>query len=346
MKQFDTYETLSDYCYPFKKNLAKGISDELRIVLLESIGRFYRQRLDEINKVLNYPKPLLVNMTNDSHYWGRWCWGDIIELDVSLICAHPLALTEVIIHELSHYESHKHDKAFYSCLTKNIERMGLSNQLYGYGAFSEGRNPKSVQVYFKDIEEHQKEIRKLFRPPLRKKSVYPPIPHGTLPDFFSYQDFVGFCTPPHKTLPRITGLLDRIKIISYAERFYKEIIQEYAFILGIRVDEVHISRQYWVLKDGILELPLWFIGLEEKILRQLLVRILTYYQQRSQKNNRMHYQENLRRLNLVETYSTSFLIYYWVKNWNNCFNETGRKRMIFLFSEVIDIPKSKQLSLF
>ena len=345
--RFDTYEALSDYCCPFGKNLAKGISDEQRMVLLESIAQFYRQRLDEVNEVLGYPKPMLVNVSDSTSYWGRCSrmYG-IIELDICLICAPPLALTEVIIHELTHYESAGHKKAFYDCLVRNIRKMGLSDKLYGYKVSQKGRNPEMLQVYFADIEKHQKEIRKLFRLPMRKKSLYPPIPHGSLPDFFSYQDFVSFCVPYYKVLPRITGLLDRIKLMSYAERFYLEIVREQAKALGMQIDKVYLTSGEWVLEKGSWGLLLRVIGLEEAVFRQLMVRALTYCQHSSEDFD-VRYQENLKLLGIEETTSASFfLLDRWYNDWGNCFDESGRKRMEFLFSEVIDVPEPKQLALF
>lgn len=335
---FDSYKALSDYCCPFGKNLAKGISDEQRIVLLESIARFYRQRLDEVNEVLGYPKTMLVNVSDDSSFWGR-CWKEygIIELDICLICAPPLVLTEVIIHELTHYEHDGHKKTFYDSLVSNIGKMGLSDKLYGYKVSQKGRNPETLQVYFADIEKHQKEIRRLFRLPFRKKSLYPPIPHGTLPDFFSYQEFVSFCVPYYKVLPRITGMLDRIKLMSYGERFYLEIVREQAEILGMQIDKVYMTSGEWALKKESLELPLWVIGLEEAIFRQLIVRALTYCQHSSE-DFYVRYQENLKLLGMEETSSASFLLFgRWYNSWGNCFDESGRKRMEFLFSEVTDV---------
>ena len=345
--RFDTYEALSDYCCPFSKNLAKGISDGQRMVLLESIARFYRQRLDEVNEVLGYPKTMLVNVSDSPSFWGR-CSGlyGIIELDVCLICAPPLALTSVIIHELTHYEQSDHKKSFYDCLVRNIGKMGLSGKLYGYKVSKKGRNPETLQEYFADIEKHQEEIRKLFRLPLRKKSLYPPIPHGSLPDFFSYQEFVRFCVPYYKVLPRITGLLDRIKLLSYAERFYLEIVREQADVLGIYINKVYVISGKWELEEGSLGLPFQLIGLEEAVFRQLMVSVLTYFQP-SSGDFYACFRDNMKRLGMEETASASFfLLDRWYNGWGNCFDASGRKRMEFLFSEVIEVPEPKQLALF
>ena len=42
---FQAYEELSDFCFPFEKNLAKGLTEEERFYLLLNIEKFYRKDL-------------------------------------------------------------------------------------------------------------------------------------------------------------------------------------------------------------------------------------------------------------------------------------------------------------
>ena len=328
---FNSYEELSDYCYPFEKNLAYGISDEQRIILLESIAKYYRQRLDEINAVLGYPETILVNISKSARYNGR-CWSKkrIIELDISLICLHPLALTEVIVHELTHYEVGDHGKRFYDCMIKNVKKLGLHDQLYGYSA--EQREGNSVLQSYEVDNEKRKTIRNAFRISISKHSLYPPIANGTLLNFNSFQEFADFCVPPYKNLPRVVGLLDKIKILAYAEHYYRNIIMDLAMRLRFGHDfskiKVYITQEDLLADNQVIVLPVWFIGLEEKVLMNFFVRLLTERQVTDASQWESKMKENLSLLGIPEERGASiFLFDFFAGSWLNCFDGNGGKVM-------------------
>lgn len=322
---FHSYEELSDYCHPFEKNLAHGISDEQRRILLESIAKYYRQRLDEISTALGCPRTQLVSVSRSARYFGRcWCEWRIIELDITLICQHPLALTEVIIHELTHYKQAGHSKQFYNCMAKHVEILGLQQELNAYHT----QQQKNSQ------EEYEKEqmIRKFFRIPTAKRSLYPPIPNGTLANFKSFQEFTEFCAPPYKNLPRVSGLLDRIKILTYAEHYYRKIIMDLATRLQMALDfskiKIYITAKALFIDNKEIILPVWFIGLEENILLNLIVRLLTSHQNADGSRLEVKVKENLSLLGIPETHAASiFLIDFFGSSWLNCFDNNGRKVM-------------------
>lgn len=322
---FNSYEELSDYCYPFEKNLAYGISDEQRIILLESIAKFYRQRLDEISAALGCRETVLVNVSKSAHFLGR-CWLGLqtIELDVSLICQHPLALTKVIIHELTHYEHGDHSQKFYNCMAKYVKKLGLQQQIEQY------REQEDRKSYC-EVSERNRTIRKTFRIST-KHNLYPPIPNGTLLGFNSFQELVDFCAPPYKNLPRVTGLLDRIKILTYAEHYYRRIITDLSTRLHIGYDftktQICITQKRSFFDDREILLPAWLIGLEEKVLMNLFVRLLTERQITDASQRERKVKENLSRLGIPEEHCTSiFLFDFFDSSWRNCFDANGGKVM-------------------
>lgn len=322
---FNSYEKLSDYCYPFEKNLAHGISDEQRIILLESIAKFYRQRLDEISAALGCRETVLVNVSKSAHFLGRcFCNYQIIELDVSLICQHPLALTEVIIHELTHYEHGDHSQKFYNCMAKYVKKLGLQQQIEQY------REQEDRKSYW-EVSERDSTIRKTFRIST-KRNLYPPIPNGTLLGFHSFQELVDFCAPPYKNLPRVTGLLDRMKILTYAEHYYRRILTDLATRLHTGHDfaktKIYITQKRWFFNDREIVLPAWLIGLEEEVLTNLFVRILIERQITNASQRERKVKENLSLLGLPEERGTSiFLFDFFGSSWLNCFDANGGKVM-------------------
>lgn len=322
---FNSYEELSDYCYPFEKNLAHGISDEQRLILLNSIAKYYKQRLDEISKILGYQETMLVNVSRSVHYAGR-CWVKwrIIELDVSLICMHPLALTEVIVHELTHYEQWGHTRSFYACMAKHIKKLGLKQQI------EQCRQQEGKKSYT-EIMERNKMLKKVFIFST-KCNLYPPIPNGNLLGFGSFQEFADFCAPPYKNLPRVSGLLDRIKILTYAEHYYRKIIIVLATRLQLECDfskmEICITQKKLFIDDSEIVLPVWLIGLEKNVLLNLFVRLLTERQITDAVQLAAKVTENLSRLGIPKTHSTSiFLFDFFGSNWLNCFDRNGGKMM-------------------
>ena len=322
---FNSYEELSDYCYPFEKNLAHGISDEQRIVLLESIAKFYRQRLDEISAALGCRETVLVNVSKWVRILGRCCPRlQIIELDINLICYHPLALTEVIIHELTHYEYGDHSQKFYNCMDKYIKKLGLQQQIEQY------REQKDRKSY-REVSKRNNQIRKAFRIST-KRNLYPPIPNGTLLGFHSFQELVDFCAPPYKNLPRVIGLLDRIKILTYAEHYYRRILTDLATRLQTGHDftktKIYITQKSGFFNEREIALPVWFIGLEETVLMNLFVRLLTERQSTDAFQRERKVKENLSLLRLSEERGTSiFLLDFFGSSWRNCFDANGGKVM-------------------
>lgn len=332
---FNSYEELSDYCYPFEKNLSNGISDEQRFILLKSIAKYYRQRLDEISAILEAPYTMLVNVSKSGRFWGRCGIGlRIIELHVALICLHPLVLTEVIIHELTHYEEIEHNQNFYNCMIKNIKKMGLQKQLYGYSSKIRGRNSEILRAYEPDNEK-LKIITKCFHIPITKRSLCPPIANGALPDFLSWKEFTNFCAPYYKNLPRVTGLLDKIKIITYAELYFKKLITDLSMRLQLKYDftkiNIYISNDIWFFDGTEMGVPLYLIAMNETLQMNVLVCALTNIQVSGMGLSDDYVKENLSKLELLETHSTSiFLFDNFVKKWKNCFGADGRKVMKYI----------------
>lgn len=147
--QFDTYEKLVDYCYPYSKNLAtKGLTTD-RISFLLNVEKIYQQQVDKYAAMLGIRRETKVVLSRSSRYMGR-CWYslNIIELDARLICDHPLILAETIIHELTHYKYHNHKLEFYLGMEKYVRILGLQDKLYGFT--SEGKFPASIDDYYND----------------------------------------------------------------------------------------------------------------------------------------------------------------------------------------------------
>ena len=165
---FRTYEELSDFCCPFDSNLAKGITDEDLFYLLQYIERFYRQRLDQISDSLGVKRTNTLILSSSSSYLGR-CHTDksTIELDVALICFPPIVLTEVIIHELTHYAYPHHKKSFFDAMEKNVKKLGLEHILYGRDNIrgnSSRKYPTSIEKWYTYFDEYKRHgIHKYFR---------------------------------------------------------------------------------------------------------------------------------------------------------------------------------------
>lgn len=147
--EFKTYEELVDYCYPYSKNLAtKGI-DYDRFSFLLDIERIYQQQVDKYATMLDIRRMTKVIISRNSRYWRRcFCSFNVIELDVSLICYHPLVLTEVVIHELTHYKYHNHKPEFYLGMEKYVQILGLQDKLYAFT--NRGKFPTSIDAYCND----------------------------------------------------------------------------------------------------------------------------------------------------------------------------------------------------
>lgn len=134
---FNTYEELSDFCYPYEKNLgSRDWTDDEKYLLLEQIAKIYRENLDEIADKLGSKYTLMVHVTMNPTFLGR-CWYDerIIELNPILICCHPLLLTKTIIHELTHYQCISHSSQFILSTFSYSAHYKISKSIFIKGDF-------------------------------------------------------------------------------------------------------------------------------------------------------------------------------------------------------------------
>lgn len=326
---FNSYQELTDYCYPFEKNLgSREWTDDEKHLLLDQIGRFFRQRLDEIAEQLGSKYTLLVHVTMDSTYWGL-CWLDerIIELNPSLICYPPLVLTETIIHELTHYQYFAHGKRFYTLVEKNVQKLGLQHVLYGWQGV---RYPASVLKITKQMKkETYDEIKKFFRLSYTSRSKWKPIPNGAplnLP-----KDWPSFTTPPHVNIPRVQGLLNRAELVYHAERTFRNYVLAVAPFLDLDLKgyDITVSNKCgFDLKERKINFPVWLIGMQQDMGKRYIISFLTRMQG-SDKYFRLRLAKNLShfRLDNVPPPSHHCLLQIF-KPWESAlFDEKGKPKI-------------------
>ena len=278
MLAFNTYEELSDYCYPYEKNLGnREWTDDEKYQLLEQIAKFYREKLDEISERLGSRYTLLVHVTMDASYMGMCCINErIIKLNPFLICCHPLLLTEVIIHELTHYQYAAHGKRFYELMEKNVHRLGMQDVFYGWqerGIRYPTSSWKLVQLV---KEETMDEIRKFFRISYTSKSRWKPIPNGSSLNLSN--GWTAFTVPAYANSPRIQGILSRAELVWHAERTFRNYIESVAPYFSFDLDGYTVSvsnRCGFDLQKRSIDLPVWLIGMQPDMRDRFIVTMLT-----------------------------------------------------------------------
>ena len=275
---FNTYEELSEFCYPFEKNLgSREWSDDEKHQLLDQIAFFYRQKLDEIAEQLGSKYTLLVHVTMDAKYWGK-CWYDerIIELNPCLICFPPIQLTETIIHELTHYQHAAHGKRFYTLMEKNVHKLNLQHVLYGWQVKPVRYPTSAYDIAHLVKKETLKEIEKFFRISYTSKSRWKLIPNGT--DLDVKDDWSALTVPAYVHVPRIQGLLNRAEIVHHAERTFRNYIESIApyFSLDLFGYTISVSNRCgFDLQKRSIDLPVWLIGMQSDMRDRFIVTLLT-----------------------------------------------------------------------
>ena len=331
MLAFNTYEELSDYCYPYEKNLgSREWTDDEKYQLLEQIAKFYREKLDEISERLGSRYTLLVHVTMDASYMGMCCIDErIIKLNPFLICCHPLLLTEVIIHELTHYQYAAHGKRFYELMEKNVHRLGMQDVFYGWqerGIRYPTSSWKLVQLV---KEETMDEIRKFFRLSYTSRTRWKPIANGT--DLNVKDDWTALTVPAYVHIPRIQGILSRAELVWHAERTFRNYIKSlapyFSLDLGGYTISVNNSCRFDLQKRSI-DLPVWLIGMQPDMRNRFIVTLLTrmdgsdkYFRNRLERNL------SLTRLDNVPAPS-GFCLFQIFKSWETTlFDEQGRPKI-------------------
>ena len=166
---FSSYEELAGYCYPFNKNLAKGITDEHKYWLLYYIADFFHQQVLMYANCLGYAhflKDVELHIVNDGYCGlnGTYKEKRIIALNPILICYNPCILSDTIIHELTHFVEYNHKRVFYDLLEQNVIKCGLQKELHGRENNSVGKFPTSINIWKNEIDnEGYKQIRALLR---------------------------------------------------------------------------------------------------------------------------------------------------------------------------------------
>ena len=328
---FNTYEELSEFCYPFEKNLGSQVwSVDEKHQLLDQIAFFYRQRLDDIADRLGSRYTLLVHVTMDAKYWGR-CWYDerIIELNSNLICYPPLLLTETIIHELTHYQHAAHGKRFYTLMEQNVHKLGLQHALYGWQT-KPVRYPTSAYDMAQLVnKESLKEIEKFFRISYTSKSRWKPIPNGSSLNLSN--DWAELTAPAYVHIPRIQGILSRAELVWHAERTFRNYIKSLApyFSLDLGGYTISVSNGCrFDLQKRSIDLPVWLIGMQPDMRNRFIVTLLTrmdgsdkYFRNRLERNL------SLTRLDNVPAPS-GFCLFQIFKSWETAlFDEQGRPKI-------------------
>lgn len=165
--QFKTLEELQDYCYPFSKKLANGITEIDRIVLLKYIAEFYEQHTSYIAKLLglgSLSESIVLNIMDSNYYLGFNSGNGLIGINMVLVCYNPIILNEIIIHELTHLEYFDHTKNFYNQMEFNVKKLGMQNELYGRGDNRRRTFPQSTLKWLNEIDDDIiKRIRKVLR---------------------------------------------------------------------------------------------------------------------------------------------------------------------------------------
>ena len=328
---FNTYEELSEFCYPFEKNLGCRVwSVDKKHQLLGQIAIFYRQRLDDIADRLGSRYTLLVHVTMDASYMGMCCIDErIIKLNPFLICCHPLLLTEVIIHELTHYQYAAHGKRFYELMEKNVHRLGMQDVFYGWqdrGIRYPTSSWKLVQLV---KEETMDEIRKFFRLSYTSRTRWKPIANGT--DLNVKDDWTALTVPAYAHVPQIQGLLNRAEIVHYAERSFRDYIESVApcFSLDLSGYTVSVSnRCAFDLKERKIELPVWLVGMEPDMRNRFIVTLLTRMDG-ADKDFRKRLERNLSLTGFDSVPAPSgFCLFQIFKSWETAlFDEQGRPKI-------------------
>ena len=167
---FRTYDELSNFCYPYSKNLSKGLTDTQKYALIYFVSECFHQKVLLFAEQLGYAHFLddaELHIINERYFLGFNGWYEgkrIIALDISLICYNPLVLTEVIIHELTHFKEDNHKRVFYDLLEVNVGKCGLQKELYGRKEGRVAYFPTSIMKWHNEIDyETEKLIRTVFR---------------------------------------------------------------------------------------------------------------------------------------------------------------------------------------
>lgn len=328
---FNTYEELSEFCYPFEKNLgSRAWTVDEKYQLLEQIAKFYREKLDEISERLGSRYTLLVHVTMDASYMGMCCIDErIIKLNPFLICCHPLLLTEVIIHELTHYQYAAHGKRFYELMEKNVHRLGMQDVFYGWqerGIRYPTSSWKLVQLV---KEETMDEIRKFFRLSYTSRTRWKPIANGT--DLNVKDDWTALTVPAYVHIPRIQGILSRAELVWHAERTFRNYIKSLAAYFSLDLDSYTISvsnRCRFDLQKRSIDLPVWLIGMQPDMRNRFIVTLLTRMDG-SDKDFRMRLERNLSLTGLDSVPAPSgFCLFQIFKSWETAlFDEQGKQKI-------------------
>lgn len=328
---FNTYEELSDFCYPYDKNLASRLwTDEEKYRLLEQLAKFYREKMDEISVNLNSKYTLMVHVTMTELFWGR-CWDNkqIIELNSTLICYPPMLLIETIIHELTHYQYAAHGKRFYELMEQNVNKLGLQDELYGWkerGILY----PTSANKWVRMVKKKTKdEIMKFFKISYTSKKKWKPIPNGTVLDIKN--NWASLTVPAYANTPRIQGILNRAEIVYYAERTFKDYIKSVSPCFNLDLDDYTIVISNWFkynLKERRIELPVWLIGMQPDMRKRFIATMLTRMEG-SDKDFRHRLSRNLVRLELDNVPAPSgFCLFQIFNPWETAlFDEQGRQKI-------------------
>ena len=328
---FNTYEELSDFCYPFEKNLgSRKWTDDEKHQMLGYIAFFYRQRLDEIAECLESRYTLLVHVTMDSKYWGK-CWYDerIIELNANLICYPPMLLTETIIHELTHYQYFAHGKRFYTLMEQNVHRLGLQHVLYGWQDKGVCYPISAINIAKQINKETMDKIKKFFRISYTSKTKWNPIPNGTSLD--RSNDWATFTVPAYVNIPKIQGILSRAELVWHAERTFRNFIESVAHYFSFDLTGYTISvsnKCGFDLQKRKIDLPIWLIGMQSDMRDRFIVTMLT-----GMDGSDKHFQIRLKRylhllgLDLAPA-PTDHCLFQIFKPWeNSLFDENGKPKI-------------------
>ena len=331
---FNTYEELSEFCYPFEKNLgSREWSDDEKHQLLDQIAFFYRQRLDEIAVQLGSRYTLMVHVTMDASYYGR-CWykEHIIELNPNLVCYPPILLVETIIHELTHYQYKGHGRRFYTLMERNVHKLELQHLLYGWTdkgiLYPTSAIDLAKLVKKKTIDEIRKFFRISYRP---SKKRWPSIPNGASLDL--QPDWTTFTTPAYINIPRVQGILTRSELVYHAEKSFNHYTRIAAERIGFEFADISVvisNKCGFDLQQRIMYLPVWLIGMNPYMTKRFIVTLLTRVQE-SEKYFHRRFQTNLELLGLEHAPSpTDYCLLQIFKPWENTlFDEAGKPRIRF-----------------
>lgn len=332
--KFNSYQELSEYCYPFEKNLgSREWTDDEKHQLLEQIARFYRQRHDEIAGKLGSLHTLMVHVSMDSSYYGM-CWYNeyIIELNACLVCHPPQLLTKTIIHELTHYECRGHGNRFYTLMEQNVHKLGLQHTLYGWQKKPLQYPTSAFDLARKVKKQTQRDIENFFRisyGPSKKK--WPPLSNGSPQDFLP--DWTAFTTPAYVNIPRLQGILNRAELVYLAEQTYRHFAQSAAASIGMEFSDIFVNisnRCCFDLQQRKMYLPVWLIGMNPDMSKRFIVTLLTRMQE-SKKCFHRRFKKNLSLLGLENVPSpTDHCLFQVFKSWKDkLFDKNGNPKIRF-----------------